>query len=115
MKQMDIFEFMEAARLEASLAGKNICITGTLITMTREEAFRHIQESGGIAQKTVTKETDYLVVGIGQRAGNCNGKKSRKEKTALAYQGKGMPIHVINEKKFITLLEGHTQKFVTPR
>ncbi len=105
MEQLHNHEFMEEYLVKPTIEGKNVCITGTLATMTREEAFALIQKAGGIPQKTVTKETDYLVVGIGQRAGNKNGKKSLKEKKALAYQGKNLPIKVINEKQLIILLE----------
>ncbi|MEN1761731.1 BRCT domain-containing protein [Anoxynatronum sibiricum] len=104
MKQMDIFQLMEETRLQPSIKGKNICITGTLMAMTREKAYEHIRSKGGIPQSSVTKETDYLVVGIGQRAGNCNGKKSAKEKKALSYREKGLFIQVINEKQLMTML-----------
>ncbi len=104
MEQLHIHEFMEEYLVKPTIKGKNVCITGTLTTMTREEAFALIQKAGGIPHKTVTKETDYLVVGIGQRAGNNNGKKSLKEKKALAYQEKGTSIEIINEKKLINIL-----------
>ncbi len=45
------------------LAGTTICITGELSSMTREEAEEAVRALGGKAASSVTKETDYLVVG----------------------------------------------------
>jgi len=45
------------------LAGKNFVITGTLETMSREEAADKIRELGGTFQTSVGNDTDYLVVG----------------------------------------------------
>ncbi len=45
------------------LAGKTFVITGTLPTWTRDEAQRFIEQNGGKVTGSVSKKTDYLVVG----------------------------------------------------
>jgi len=45
------------------LAGKTFVITGTLPTMSREEATAFIKSHGGKVTDSVSKKTDYLVVG----------------------------------------------------
>lgn len=44
-------------------AGKRLCITGTLETMSRAEAKRRIEVLGGQVVSGVSAKTDYLVVG----------------------------------------------------
>lgn len=45
------------------LSGKSFVVTGSLDTMSREEAADRIRALGGTFQSSVGKETDYLVVG----------------------------------------------------
>ena len=47
----------------APLAGLTFVITGTLPTMSREEATRLIKQHGGRVTGSVSRKTDYLVVG----------------------------------------------------
>ncbi len=50
-------------RPEGKLAGKTIVLTGTLATLTREEATELIVEAGGKVTGSVSKKTDYIVAG----------------------------------------------------
>lgn len=45
------------------LAGKTFVITGTLPTLTREEAIAQIEGAGGKVTTSVSKKTDFVVVG----------------------------------------------------
>lgn len=45
------------------LSGQNFVVTGTLETMSRDEAAEKIRALGGTFQSSVGKDTDYLVVG----------------------------------------------------
>ena len=58
---------MTASRRKRSqtgaLAGKTFVLTGTLSGMTREEASELIAEAGGKVSGSVSKKTDYVVVG----------------------------------------------------
>jgi len=57
------------------LSGKSFVLTGTLSSMSREEASEKIQECGGTVTNTVSKKTDYLVVG--ENAGSKLGKAQK--------------------------------------
>ena len=48
---------------ELPLAGKTFVVTGTLNGMTRDEAKAAIQKRGGKVTGSVSKKTDYVVVG----------------------------------------------------
>lgn len=50
-------------KTEGKLAGKVFLFTGELDSMTRSEAERRVQELGGRVSSSVTKATDYVVVG----------------------------------------------------
>lgn len=46
-----------------ALQGKSFVLTGTLQTMTRDEAKESIRAQGGTVSGSISKKTDYLVVG----------------------------------------------------
>ncbi|MGH2767793.1 MAG: NAD-dependent DNA ligase LigA [Actinomycetota bacterium] len=53
----------ERAGPAGPLAGKSFVITGTLPTLSREDAGRRIEAAGGKVTSSVSKRTHYLVVG----------------------------------------------------
>jgi len=53
----------EAEAVRGPLEGLTFVITGTLATMSREEAARFIEEQGGKVTGSVSRNTDYLLVG----------------------------------------------------
>ncbi|MGQ0749701.1 MAG: NAD-dependent DNA ligase LigA [Betaproteobacteria bacterium] len=57
------FERAARARESARMAGKTFVLTGTLPTLTREEVARRIAELGGRVSGSVSRKTDYVVVG----------------------------------------------------
>lgn len=73
------------------LAGKSFVVTGTLNTMSRDEAADRIRDLGGTFQTATARDTTYLVVGENVGA-------SKLEK-AQEYNTK-----VINEKQLVNLL-----------
>ena len=74
-----------------ALSGKHFVVTGTLQSMSRDEAAEKIRDKGGIFQNSVAKDTDYLVAG-----GKVGASKLAK---AEAYG-----TAVIDEAAFIKLL-----------
>jgi DNA ligase (NAD+) len=86
--------FAEAgpAPRSGSLSGKVVVLTGTLPTLTREQATERIQAAGGRVTSAVSKETDYLV------AGEASGSKLQKAKRLL--------VPVLDEDGLIDLLAG---------
>lgn len=73
------------------LDGLSFVITGTLTTMSRDEAMSQIKSLGGNFQTSVGKTTDYLV--MGEKAGNSKRIKAEQLGTK-----------VINESELLRLL-----------
>lgn len=73
------------------LAGKSFAVTGTLESMSRDEAAEKIRSLGGTFQSSVAKGTTYLVMGT--KAGQSKADKARKLGT-----------EVINEQELLKLL-----------
>jgi DNA ligase (NAD+) len=81
----------EAARPhELPLAGKEFVVTGKLDSCTRTEAEARIRELGGLVGSSVSKKTDFLVVG-----GDPGSKLDRAREL-----GTGL----LNEKQFLDML-----------
>lgn len=74
-----------------SLAGLKFVLTGTLPSLTREEAKREIGERGGRVSSSVSSETDYVVVGA--------------EPGSKLDQAKRLGVKVLDEKEFLNLLK----------
>jgi DNA ligase (NAD+) len=86
-------EEVTPAPTEGPLAGLTFVITGTLASMPRSKAEELIGQLGGSASDSVTKKTDYLVVG------ESPGSKLQK---ARQYDTK-----LLSEEEFLELLRQH--------
>ncbi len=104
---MNIYEWngntMKSIKKETSIKGKRIAITGTLVFYKRKAMFDLIHDLGGIPQKNVTKETDYLVVGY-YRKNTIVGGKSNKRIRAERYIQQGANLRIITEEVFLPML-----------
>ena len=60
--------------ISATLEGKTFVLTGTLDSLPRDEAKEEIQKRGGKVTGSVSKKTDYVVVGTepGSKAGDAS-------------------------------------------
>ena len=56
-------EKLNSAPPEGAFAGKTFVLTGTLPTLTREEATAKIEAAGGKVTGSVSKKTDYVLAG----------------------------------------------------
>ncbi len=81
----------EAEKIEGFLSGKSFVITGSLDSMSRDEAAEKIRSLGGIFQSSVGKRTTYLV--SGKKLGISKRVKAEKFGTKI-----------LNEKEFLKLL-----------
>jgi DNA ligase (NAD+) len=73
------------------LTGKKIVVTGTLESMSRDEAKARIRQAGGDWVSSVSKNTDYVVVG--------------SEPGSKAEQATKLGVKIIMEKEFLMLLK----------
>jgi len=89
MNEASVRPFFE--RKTGALEGMSFVVTGTLTTMSREEAAEQIRSRGGTFQSSVAKDTTYLVAG-----GNVGASKLKK---AEAYGTK-----IISEEDLTRLL-----------
>ncbi|MHB0877716.1 MAG: NAD-dependent DNA ligase LigA [Anaerolineae bacterium] len=76
---------------DGPLAGKSLVVTGRLASMSRDEARRAIIDAGGKAVESVSKKTDYVVVG--EEPGS-------KYERALA-----LGVATLTEEEFVKLLQ----------
>lgn len=84
---------------------KTIVFTGTLERMARKDALRIVANMGGIPADSVTKETNYLVIGNGEFVKSVKDGKTKKMKKAESMALKGQDIHVISENAFFSMIE----------
>jgi DNA ligase (NAD+) len=75
---------------EGPLAGRTFVLTGTLPTLSREQATERIQQAGGRVTSSVSKKTDYVV------AGDSAGSKLAKAER--------LGVEVIDEEGLVDLL-----------
>ena len=57
------FKFEEEAKVQGPLSGKSFCITGSLLSGSRDTVSALISHHGGTMKGTVTKKCDFLVMG----------------------------------------------------
>lgn len=82
---------IENVKVKATpLSGKSVVVTGTLSSLSREEAKEAVREAGGDWVSSVSKNTDYVVVGE-----NPGSKADKAE---------ALGVKVLNEKEFLKLL-----------
>jgi DNA ligase (NAD+) len=86
-------DIKQPERREGPLTGKTFVLTGTLTSLTRGQAEERIKEVGGSIGSSVSKKTDYLVVGADP------GSKLEKAQR--------LKVPILDEAAFLDLL-GHT-------
>ena len=79
-------------RQEGPLTGKTFVLTGSLTSMTRGEAELRIKSLGGAIGASVTKKTDYLVVGA-----DPGSKLERAQK---------LKVPILDETAFLAMIQG---------
>lgn len=82
---------------------KNVVFTGKLEKITRSEARKLVVSVGGAAPETLTKSTNYLVVGVQDLRVVGEKGLSGKMKKAAAFKEKGADIELIDENDFFEM------------
>ena len=82
----------EQAKIKRSgrLIGKTLVVTGSLETLSRQDAEQAIRQAGGNASSSVSKKTDFLVAGA--------------EPGSKLEKAQQLGVKVINEKQFLEML-----------
>lgn len=86
------------------LYGKVCVFTGTLEKMSRKEAMQTVVDLGGINGDSVTKKTNYLILGNNDYCPLIKGGKSNKQKKAEKLKLDGFDIETIPESVFYDML-----------
>lgn len=87
--------------------GKTVVFTGALSSMERRQAFQLVLNLGGIPQDSITKKTNYLVIGKSDFAKSVKDGKTSKMKKAESYQKKGAEISIVSENAFFDLISDY--------
>lgn len=86
------------------LFGKAVVFTGAMSTMPRKDGLQLVANLGGTPQDTITKKTNYLVIGAEEFASCVKNGKTRKIQKAEAYQAKGEEISIVSESAFFDMI-----------
>lgn len=71
--------------------------------MVRKDAMQLIVNVGGILDNSVTKKTNYLILGNNDYVSSIKDGKSSKHKKAEKYKLEGQDIEIIDEDTFYNL------------
>lgn len=86
---------------ESIFYGRTVVITGVLGSMTRNDAAQVIADIGGINGTSVTKKTDYLIVGQQDYRIVGEDGMSKKQEKAMAMKAVGAEIEILSEADFL--------------
>lgn len=77
--------------IDSPLAGKTVVLTGTLNSLTRDQATQLIEERGGKVSSSVSKKTSFVI------AGDDPGSKIEKART--------LGVEILDETEFVKMLD----------
>lgn len=87
------------------LSGEIVTITGTLASMTHEQAYLQISEHGGQPVHHISRHTTLLIVGEEGWPLEEDGKPSVKLQQAESLIHEGFPIRVVSESDWLQMLQ----------
>jgi DNA polymerase-3 subunit epsilon len=100
-KRKDIVGNVEKINSDSIFYQKNVVFTGTLSSMTRNEALQIIADIGGFPSNGITSITNVLVVGQQDFRVVGESGMSSKQKKAIEMKNKGLDIEIVTEDDFM--------------
>ncbi len=101
----DIETALDEIDIENPFYGKYCVFTGKFDKITRKEAMQIIKNLGGENEDTITKKTNFLIIGNVDFSKSIKDGKSSKMKKAEKYKEAGQEIDVISEDTFYMMSE----------
>lgn len=95
---------IENINQDSSIYGKGFVFTGVLNKMTRKDAMHIVLNMGGFCFDSVTKKTNFLVLGNNDYCSTIKDGKSSKHKKAEQLILKGQDIQIISENIFYDMI-----------
>lgn len=83
-------------------SGMEFCFTGKFVSGTRDHCHQQVTLRGGIAVETITKELNYLVIGIVGSRDWAHSTFGRKIQRAVEYRARGKPLAIVSEETFVS-------------
>lgn len=88
------------------LYGKYIVFTGKLEAFTREDAAQIVVNYGGALQSSITKKTNFLIMGDNSDCKFIKDGKSSKQKKAEELIASGQDLKILSEDEFCDIIRG---------
>lgn len=93
-----------AARIDSPLYNRLCVFTGTLESFTRREAMQFVVDLGGKVGDSVTKKTNFLILGNNDYCTSIKDGKSSKQKKAEKLILDGADLQIIPESVFLDMI-----------
>ena len=91
LNQIEVEDYIDTANYDSPIAGKTVVFTGTLEKMARAEAKAQAQSLGAKVAGSVSKNTDYVVMGADA------GSKATKAKE--------LGVTILSEDEYLELIK----------
>lgn len=96
----------ESKKDETSLLYEKVCVfTGVLEKMVRKDAMQIVSDIGGLVADSVTKKTNFLILGNNDYCKSIKDGKSLKQKKAEKLKLSGQDIEIIPENVFYDMID----------
>jgi hypothetical protein len=90
--------------------GRKLCFTGKFGFGSREQCQAAVAALGSVPQNSVSKETNYLIIGGQLSPTWAHESYGRKIELALTYKLEGSPLSIISEEEWAKTMKGGEEK-----
>ncbi len=85
-------------------SGMNFCFTGKFLLGSRDYCHQEVALRGGICTESITKNLNYLVIGVVGSRDWAHSTFGRKIQKAVEYREKASSLAIVSEENFIRVL-----------